>query len=241
MLTEARLTSIMRILKCDEADLFPYERIFRERVIRFLKGETSDFLEVFGGGYAPQPEPGPKPAQPVAVSRDDQLGAEGRIKLDASICHGAPDGWFKPGAGKSEWFKDHELGPEMVVVSAGEFTMGSSPSQITALNKEYNLYDREGPQRIVRIKRPFAVGRFAITRGQFDAFARATGHKTESGLSIWKDSFWTGGKWKDDPVASWRTPGFSQDDNHPVVGINWDDAKAYVTWLVQTAAVEAHY
>jgi formylglycine-generating enzyme required for sulfatase activity len=36
------------------------------------------------------------------------------------------DGWFTPGAGKFEWFKDHELGPEMVVVPDGEFTMGSS-------------------------------------------------------------------------------------------------------------------
>jgi len=28
--------------------------------------------------------------------------AEGRIKVDAKIAHGAPDGWFKPGAGKAE-------------------------------------------------------------------------------------------------------------------------------------------
>src|SRR5262245_24236758 len=26
------------------------------------------------------------------------------------------DGWFKPGAGKTEWFKDLDVGPEMVVV-----------------------------------------------------------------------------------------------------------------------------
>jgi hypothetical protein len=43
----------------------------------------------------------------------------------------------KPGAGKSEWFKDHELGPGMVVVPAGEFTMGSSPSEVATLKKEY--------------------------------------------------------------------------------------------------------
>ena len=31
--------------------------------------------------------------------------AEGRIKVDAKIVHGAPDGWFKPGAGKSDGLK----------------------------------------------------------------------------------------------------------------------------------------
>jgi len=49
----------------------------------------------------------------------------GRIKLNPRIIHGVQDGWFTPGAGKNEWFKDIEIGPEMVVVPAGEFTMGA--------------------------------------------------------------------------------------------------------------------
>jgi hypothetical protein len=185
VLTEGRVNSIIRILKCDEGEIFAHERMFRERVIRFLKGEIIDFLEVFGAGHIQRPEPAPKPPPPPppASSPEDQTPADGLIKLDASICHGAPDGWFKPGEGKLKWFKDHELGPEMVVVPADEFTMGSSPSEIAALKKEYSSdwYDCEGPQRAVRIKAPFAVGRFAITRGQFAAFVSATVHKMEGG------------------------------------------------------------
>lgn len=52
--------------------------------------------------------------------------AEGRIKIDVKVIHGAPDGWFKPGAGKTEWFKDIDIGPETVVVPPGEFIIGSS-------------------------------------------------------------------------------------------------------------------
>ena len=58
---------------------------------------------------------------------------EGRIKVDAEMFHGdseaASDGWFKPGAGKTEWFKDLEAGPGMVVVpgdpafAIGRFTL----------------------------------------------------------------------------------------------------------------------
>ena len=92
-------------------------------------------------------------AQAAAAAR---YQAEGRIKVDARIVHGAPDGWFKPGAGKAEWFKDLDVGPEMVVVPAGSFTMGS------------NDYDDEKPPHKVTIKAPFAVGRFAVTFAEYD-------------------------------------------------------------------------
>src|SRR5262249_6712225 len=33
--------------------------------------------------------------------------------------------------------------------------------------------------------------------------------------------------------ASWRSPGFTQTDNDPVVCVNWLDSREYVTWLSQ--------
>ena len=82
---------------------------------------------------------------------------DGRIKIDARIIHGAPDGWFKPGSGKSEWFRDIDIGPEMVVVPSGSFTMGSKEDA------------SEMPPHKVTIKAPFAVSRFAITFDEWDA------------------------------------------------------------------------
>ena len=39
----------------------------------------------------------------------------------------------------------------------------------------------ETPQHEVRIAKPFAVGRYPITRGEWARFVKATGHKTEGG------------------------------------------------------------
>ncbi len=91
--------------------------------------------------------------------------SEGRIKVDAKIIHGAAEGWFRPGNGKAEWFKDHEHGPEMVVVPPGVFTMGSSDN------------DSEKPPHKVTIKAPLAVSRFAITFEEWDAAVTAGGVK----------------------------------------------------------------
>ena len=52
--------------------------------------------------------------------------------------------------------------PEMVVVPAGSFMMGSPAS-------EEDRFDTEGPQHRVTIARSFAVGRFAVTFDEWDA------------------------------------------------------------------------
>lgn len=158
----------------------------------------------------------PQPTAPATARSDSR---EGRIRVDAKIVQGAPEGWFMPGNGKVEWFKDHENGPEMVVVPAGSFMMGSPKT-------EPGWLKIESPQHAVTVARPFAIGRHPVTRGQFAAFVKQTGYETEGGAWVF-----AGGTSKEDPQASWRNLGFLQDENHPVVCVSWNDAKAFAAWL----------
>jgi formylglycine-generating enzyme required for sulfatase activity len=59
--------------------------------------------------------------------------------------------------------------PEMVVIPAGEFLMGSPHAKA-------ERQDDEGPQHVVRFSRPFALGRYAVTFDEYDRFCSETGH-----------------------------------------------------------------
>jgi formylglycine-generating enzyme required for sulfatase activity len=75
-------------------------------------------------------------------------------------------------------FRDCATCPEMVVLPAGEFMMGSPESE---LGRDSN----EGPQRKVVIDRPFAVGKFEVTFAQWDACAAEGGCKHKPGDEGW--------------------------------------------------------
>ena len=153
--------------------------------------------------------------------------SEGRIEIAAPFVTNPKGRLFLPGAGKTEWFKDVENGPEMVVVPSGRFMMGSPKDEP---QRESWKAGTESPQHEVTIPKPFAIGRCAVTRGQFAAFVAAKGHEMEGGAYVW-----TGKEWTMDPSKSWRDPGFAQDDSHPVVCVNWNDAQAYIEWLSQAS------
>jgi carboxyl-terminal processing protease len=120
-------------------------------------------------------------------------------------------------------FRDCDQCPEMVVVPAGSFMMGSPENEA---ERESLLKGSETPQHRVTIDRPFAVSRFTVMRDQFQIFVDKTGHSVG-------DKCWTyeKDKWEERGGRSFRNPGFAQDGSHPVVCVNWEDANAYVTWL----------
>ena len=85
---------------------------------------------------------------------------------------------LKPG----ETFRDCGECPEMVVIPAGTFMMGSPDSEV-GRSKD------EGPQHKVTIARPFAVSRYEITFDQWDACVAAGGCKDRP-----EDQGWGRGK-----------------------------------------------
>lgn len=132
---------------------------------------------------------------------------------------------FLAGNGVHEFFRDNEAGPEMVVVPAGPFMMGD--------DEDGAATECEGPAHAVTIARPFALGRCCVTVGEYRRFVEATGHVGAATIYALSGRFLGIG----DLIASrrsdrsWRRPGFAQTDDHPVVGVSWADASAYVTWL----------
>ena len=130
-------------------------------------------LGVFGSGRAP-----PLSAEPLSAERERAL------KLQ-------------------DVFKECEQCPEMIVVPAGTFMMGS-PASEKGRNAD------EGPQRSVTIGKPFAVGRFAVTFDEWDACV------ADQGCNGYKPSDHGWGRAR-----------------RPVINVSWDDAKAYVAWLAR--------
>ena len=114
-------------------------------------------------------------------------------------------------------FRDCRECPEMVVVPPGSFRMGDLSGGGSS---------SERPVHIVTITEAFAVGRYEVTVGEFREFVDEMSYRTEAGCHLW-----SGSAWEIDSSKSWQNPGFDQTDQHPVGCMNWDDARAYATWL----------
>ena len=120
------------------------------------------------------------------------------------------------------------IGIQLAVIPAGSFLMGSPE------NEEGRSGD-ESPQHRVQISREFRLGRTEVTKGQFAAFVRDTGYRTEAekdgkgGYGFDPET----GTFEQDPEYTWQNPGFPQTDDHPVVNVSWNDAQEFLKWLSQ--------
>jgi len=132
---------------------------------------------------------------------------------------------YQPG----QTFKDCKDCPEMVIIPAGSFMMGSPENEKGRTSKSEDGAI-EGPQKRVSI-RQYAAGKFDITKEQWALFVRETNRVTTGGCE-WADLPGdTLQPWELNPSANWNHIGFPQDSSHPVVCISWNDAKDYVDWL----------
>jgi len=142
----------------------------------------------------------------------------------------------QPAPRAGQIIKDCADCPEMVIIPAGIFTMGSSAAEqalAVAAGLKTEWVSPESPQHRVNI-RSFAAGRYAISKGEFAAFVRAKGYQTEAERGDGCTA-WNGKEWKKDAAYNWRNVGFAQADTHPVVCVSWNDAQAYIAWLNQSS------
>ena len=116
-------------------------------------------------------------------------------------------------------FTDSATGMEMIFVKGGCYQMGDTFGDGDADEK---------PVHDVCVN-DFYMGKYEVTVGQFRKFVNDTGYRTEAekgdGCFVW-----TGSKWDKQRDKNWRNPGFSQQDNHPVACVSWNDASAFGEW-----------
>jgi formylglycine-generating enzyme required for sulfatase activity len=118
-------------------------------------------------------------------------------------------------------FNDCADCPQMVVLPAGNFTLGSAKSD--GAHRE-----NEGPPVKVAIAKPFALMATEVTRDDFAAFVSDTARDVEKGCFV-PD----GGDGSRDEAADFMNPGFVQGAKHPAVCVSWTDAEDYAAWLSQ--------
>jgi formylglycine-generating enzyme required for sulfatase activity len=138
----------------------------------------------------------------------------------------------------------NSIGMKLTLIPSGQFTMGSRETAEEAaavFNKAYGgdlikagFFKDEYPQHRVRITRPFFLGTYHVTRGQFRKFVADADYKTDAekggkpGALGWNPETKKFGFNED---YSWQHAGFEQTDEHPVVNVSWNDAVAFCKWL----------
>ena len=167
-----------------------------------------------------------KEPTPVRKTKREKADAPVEVGEKPKVAVGIfPKPVVKPRRAPGTVFRDCPECPEMVVVPAGSFMMGSPPSE-----KDRN--DDEGPRHQVTIPKSFAVGKYEVTVEEYRRFAKATDRGGSDGCYV----FDYHGNWPwrfKDTLASWQSPGFVQTDRHPVVCVSRKNASAYVRWLSQ--------
>jgi formylglycine-generating enzyme required for sulfatase activity len=137
----------------------------------------------------------------------------------------------------------NSIGMTFALIPAGEFMMGSDATDPDAYDAEFldKAAGRKEKHR-VRITRAFYLGAHEVTRGQFRRFVDETNYQTE-GEKDGKGGYgWNEEKKQLEQNAryTWRNAGFEQTDEHPVVNVSWNDARAFADWLSRNEGKTYH-
>ena len=178
-------------------------------------------IEEILGRPAPRPAALPPPRKRVG-KRQIIFGAVGLAVLLLTAIGLLSDRLFRT-ARVVQGIVDCNGCPELISIPAGEFMMGSAEN-------EPNFNPAEVPKRKVVIVRPFLIGRYEVTVGEYAEFVREQGQNIQGTDCRYYDYRST--QFQTQPNTSWKNPPiFSQQNDHPVVCVSWFDAKSYLAWL----------
>jgi len=98
----------------------------------------------------------------------------------------------------------------------------------------------EKPRHAVRLGSGFWMSRTEVTVAAFRRFVADTAHRTTAERDGWSP-FFDGKRLVTQPGLHWRTPGFAQGEDHPVVDVSWYDAEAFCSWAGGRLPSEAEW
>jgi formylglycine-generating enzyme required for sulfatase activity len=117
------------------------------------------------------------------------------------------------------------LNMKFAYIPEGNFTMGTPAREPGRNNNEF--------MHPVKISRSFLMQTTTVTVDAFSAFVKDRNYQTDAERHGFVTVTFGNNRSETRNGYSWKSPGFQQRGDHPVVCVSWNDAKAFCEWLSQ--------
>jgi formylglycine-generating enzyme required for sulfatase activity len=184
-------------------------------------------------------KPRPEPKEPETRPRPEgPLPAEPKFPFDAATAARYQREYAQAMGMPAEF--TNSLGMTFVLVPPGTFEMGSPADE-----PGHGLSGYEETRHTVTLTRPFYLCKHETTVGQFRQFVEAEKYVTDIEKTGGGNAHDEKAVWKHRPGTQWRKPGyaapFELKDEHPVVHVSHNDARAFCRWLQKRTSTELVY
>ncbi len=160
----------------------------------------------------------------IALGGHEQLVASLQKRLEDARVHGG----LEPGQIiRDEFLRSSERAPEIIVIPAGSFLMGTTDAS-------KGTFDNELPRHRVTIRRGFGFGVREVSVAEFRLFIDSSGYRTAAEIagssSIYHEA---AGRLTKRKNIDWEYDyqGKRARPDMPVIHVNWHDASMYTQWL----------